>query len=66
MISNTDRLIEIIEDHASYEIALRMVMEAAETHELPPEGILPVFNDSLASDNIKTVLELVSGKKYKK
>ena len=65
MMSNTDRLIEIIEDHTSYEIGLRMIMEAAETHELPSEGILPTFNDSVASDGIKTALELVTGKKYK-
>lgn len=64
MISNTDRLIEIIEDHASYEIALRSIILAAETRELPPEGILPTFNDSMATDNLKTTLELVTGKKY--
>ena len=64
MISNTDRLIEIIEDHASYEIALRMIIEAAETRELPREGILPIFNDSMASEGVKTALELVAGKKY--
>lgn len=66
MISNTDRLIEIIEDHTSYEIGLRMIMEAAETHELPAEGILPVFNDSAASEDLINVLELVTGKKYEK
>lgn len=66
MMSNTDRLIEIIEDHTSYEIALRMVSEAAETHELPSEGILPTFNDSIASDLFVSLLERVSGKKYEK
>ncbi len=64
MVSNTDRLIEIIEDHTSYEIGVRMIMEAAETHELPPEGTLPIFNDSTASEDIKTTLELITGKKY--
>ena len=64
MINYTDRLIEIIEDHNSYEIAVRMIIEAAETHELPREGMLPVFNDSLASTDVKTALELVTGKKY--
>jgi len=64
MMSNTDRLIEIIEDHTSYEIALRSVILAAETHELPPEGMLPTFNDSLATDNLRTALQLVTGKKY--
>lgn len=66
MVSNTDRLIEIIEDHTSYEIGLRMIMEAAETHELPAEGILPTFNDSMASDNLTRVLEAVTNKKYDK
>lgn len=64
MISDTDRLIDIIEDCHSYEIVLRMFLEAAETHELPPEGILPVFHDSVVGENVKTALELAVGKKY--
>lgn len=66
MISNTDRLIEIIEDHNSYELAMRIVLQAAETHELPPEGVLPTFNDSLASDTFISLLERVTGKRYDK
>lgn len=66
MISNTDRLIEIIEDHHSYELAMRIVLQAAETHELPPEGVLPTFNDSLASDTFISLLERVTGKRYDK
>lgn len=65
MISNTDRLIEIIEDHNSMELALRMIMSAAETKELPDEGILPCFNDCLIEEDVKTILEMVTGKKYK-
>lgn len=66
MISNTDRLFEIIEDHHSYELAMRIVLQAAETHELPPEGVLPTFNDSLASDTFCALLERVTGKRYDK
>ncbi len=64
MISNTDRLIEIIEDHTNYEIALRAILEAADTHELPPYGVLPVFNDTIAQDAMFKALELITGKKY--
>lgn len=66
MLSNTDRLIEIIEDHHSYELAMRIVLQAAETHELPPEGVLPTFNDSLDSDTFISLLERVTGKRYDK
>lgn len=66
MISNSDRLIEIIEDHHSYELAMRIVLQAAETHELPPEGVLPTFNDSLASDTFISLLERATGKRYDK
>lgn len=61
----SDREIEIIQDHTSYEIGVRMILEAAQTHELPSEGILPIFHDSVASEDVKTALELVTGKKYK-
>lgn len=66
MTSNTDRLIEIIEDHHSYELAMRIVLQAAETHKLPPEGLLPTFNDSLASDTLEALLEHITGDKYDK
>lgn len=35
MSINTDRLIDIIEDHASYDVGLRILMSVAETKELP-------------------------------
>lgn len=61
-----DTLIEIIQDHTSMEIGIRMILEALETKKLPPEGILPVFNDSLLSDEFTSCLEIASGQKYKK
>lgn len=64
MVGNTDRLIDIIEDHVSYEVAFRIIREAAETHVLPPEGVLPMFNDPIAYDDFTATLELVTGKKY--
>ena len=64
MITNSDRLIEIIEDHNSMEIAIRMILEALETKKLPPQGIIPCFNDSLLSDEITGCLELATGQKY--
>lgn len=60
----TDKEIEIIQDHNSYEIAMRMIMEAAETHVLPSEGVLPIFNDSSAQEDVIAVLQLVTGKEY--
>ena len=61
-----NKLIEIIQDHTSMEIALRMILEALETKNLPSEGILPVFNDSLLSDEVSECLELATGQKYEK
>lgn len=59
-----DTLVEIIQDHTSMEIAIRMIMEALETKRLPPQGIVPCFNDSLLSDEITRCLELASGQRY--
>lgn len=64
MMQNTDRLIEIIEDHTSMEIAIRMILEALETKKLPEFSYLPCFNDSLLEEEVKTCLELATGKKY--
>ncbi len=65
MISNTDRLIEIVEDRARYEESFALIMSTAETRKLPPYGVLPVFNDSLATDSVRVILELITGEKYK-
>lgn len=59
-----DRLIEIIEDRTSMELALRMIMEALETKELPNEGSLPCFNDEIVEENFITILEKATGKEY--
>lgn len=61
-----DTLIEIIQDHTSMEIAIRMILEALETKKLPPQGIIPCFNDSLIDENVMECLELASGQKYKR
>lgn len=64
MMSNSDRLIEIIEDHTSMELAFRVIMEAMLTKELPSEGSLPVFNDELVQENVIFILEKATGKEY--
>lgn len=64
MSINTDRLIDIIEDHASYDVGLRILMSVAETKELPPYGTLPIFNDSITTDSFIAAVELIAGKKY--
>lgn len=64
MKGNIDRLIEIIEDYTSMELALRMIMEAIETKELPNEGTLPCFNDDIIEENFISLLEKVTGKVY--
>lgn len=64
MMNNTDRLIEIIEDHSSMEQALRMILEASRTKELPNEGTLPCFNEAVVEDEVKAILEQVTGKEY--
>lgn len=64
MEESMGRLIEIVEDHTSMELAMRMVMEAAETKELPNEGSLPCFNDGIIEENFIALLEKVTGKEY--
>lgn len=59
-----DRLISIVEDHAMLVTVLRMIMEAAETKELPKESTIPLLNDPLVNEDVVTILELVTGKKY--
>lgn len=59
-----DTLIEIIQDHTSMEIGIRMILETLETKKLPPQGIIPCFNDSLIDDDVMKCLELASGQKY--
>lgn len=59
-----DRLISIVEDHTMLVTALRMIMEAAETKELPKESTIPLLNDPLVNEDVVTILELVTGKKY--
>lgn len=61
----SDKLIEIIEDHSSLVQALQFILEAAETKELPPEALLPIFNDSFLEDQLIDILALVTGKNYK-
>lgn len=61
-----DTLIEIIQDHTSMEIGIRMILEALETKKLPPQGIVPTFNDSLIDENVMECLELAAGQKYKR
>lgn len=60
----TDNLLEVIQDHTSLKIGLRMIMEAAETKKLPSEGILPEFNDSFLADEFQKTLEMIAGKEY--
>lgn len=59
----TDKMIEIVEDYTSLVIALRMILETAETKETPPIGIVPTFNDSLIEDQVMAIFRLISGEK---
>lgn len=59
-----ERLISIVEDHAMLVTALRMIMEAAETKELPKESTIPLLNDSLVNEDVVKILEIVTDKKY--
>ena len=58
----TDKMIEIVEDYTSLVITLRMILESAETNELPPTGIIPTFNDSLIEDQVMAIFKFISGK----
>lgn len=61
----TERLINIIEDRKSFDDATLIILEAAETKELPSQNFIPSFSDDLVYDRIISILELVTGKKYK-
>ena len=62
----SDRLIDIIEDRKAFDDATIMILEAAETKELPPMSLIPSFNDDMVEDRIMSILELVTGKEYNK
>lgn len=64
METGLDRLVAVIEDRVSLDNALRIILEAAETKELPKEAYLPVFHDELTDVNFISVLEKVTGKEY--
>lgn len=64
MQDGISRIVSIIEDRALWEIGLRIIMEAAETKELPTEASLPVFNDVLTNETFIAVLEKITGKTY--
>lgn len=64
MEKGLERVVDIIEDHILLDHALRMILEAAETKELPKEAYLPLFHDELMGATFVTVLEKVTGKKY--
>ena len=65
-METTDRLIGIIEDRKAFDDATIMILEAAETKELPSLNCIPSFSDELIEDRIVAILELVTGKEYKK
>ena len=60
----SDKLIEIVHDHTSIVQALRLILEDAETKQLPPYATLPTFNDSILDDQARTALEFITGDKY--
>lgn len=60
----SDKLLEVVQDHTSLVQALQFILETAETKKLPTYGVLPVFNDDLLNDRLKSILELVTGEKY--
>ena len=60
----SDKLIEIVQDHTSLVQALRLILDAAETKKLPSYATIPTFNDSILDDQVRTVLEFITGDKY--
>lgn len=60
----SDKLLEVVQDHTSLVIALQFILGAAETKELPSEGVLPTFNESYLDDRVQAILEKVTGEKY--
>ena len=65
-MDNTERLINIIEDRKAFDDATFIILEAAETKELPSHNFIPSFSDDLVYDRIVSILELVTGKEYTK
>lgn len=65
-MDNTERLINIIEDRKAFDDATFIILEAAETKELPSQNFIPSFSDDLVYDRIVSILELVTGKEYTK
>ena len=60
----SDKLLEVVQDHTSLVQSLQFILEAAETKKLPPEALLPMFNDCFLGDQLINILELVTGKEY--
>lgn len=60
----SDKLLEVVQDHTSLVQALRLILETAETKKLPTYATLPTFNDSILDDQVRTVIELITGEKY--
>ena len=65
-METTDRLIGIIEDRKAFDDATIMILEAAETKELPSMNFIPSFSDVIIEERIMRILELVTGKEYYK
>lgn len=59
-----DEIVEIIQDHTSMEIGIRMILEALKTNSLPTLNTLPAFNDGYIEENVIACIELASGKRY--
>lgn len=47
------------------EQSYRIILEALETRQLPPESSLPVFRDELVNETFFAILERATGKEYK-
>ncbi len=61
MIGSADRLIEIVEDHQSLRMALRLILEALETKKAPSVASCPCFNDELAEEDFRACLKHITG-----
>lgn len=64
MMSDLGRMIDIIEDHSSLELGLRIISDAKDLKKLPPYGSLPTFHDSVTEELFVNVLEAVVGERY--
>lgn len=58
-----NHLIEIIEDRHALSDSLIFIMRALETKEMP--DIIPTLNDELDDANLRTILEIICGKREK-